>query len=54
MRQKEEIKNRHNGCPYRHSCKKDESKCCYLIGNRCIVNEFHDNYVFKQKKDRII
>jgi len=23
----------HQGCPYRHTCIKDESKCCYLLSN---------------------
>ena len=41
---------KHEGCPYRHSCKKDETKCCYLVGNRCIVNEYTDNYIFKERK----
>lgn len=31
--------DRHAGCPYRHSCKKDEEKCCYLVKNKCIIEE---------------
>ena len=31
--------DRHAGCPYRHSCRKDESKCCYLVGTRCMLND---------------
>ena len=23
----------HQGCPYRHECNKDESKCCYLLSH---------------------
>lgn len=42
--------NSHEGCCYRHSCEKDETKCCYLVGNRCIINEYEDNYIFKEKK----
>lgn len=32
----------HTGCPYRCTCDKDKSKCCYLVGNRCIVDEYED------------
>ena len=29
----------HQGCPYRHECNKDESKCCYLLSNhQCYLN----------------
>lgn len=29
----------HQGCPYRHTCKKDEKQCCYLLSNRnCYLN----------------
>lgn len=40
----------HRGCPNRHHCPKDESKCCYLVSNRCIINEYSDNYLFKEKR----
>ena len=53
MKQSKEREMVHNGCPYRHSCAKDETKCCYLVNNRCIINEFQDNYLFKSKRDRI-
>lgn len=26
--------NVHDGCPNRHHCEKDESKCCYLLSNK--------------------
>jgi hypothetical protein len=26
--------NRHEGCPNRGHCSKDESKCCYLLSNQ--------------------
>ena len=29
----------HDGCPNRHHCKKDESKCCYLVNDHCIIGE---------------
>ena len=31
-----EIDN-HAGCPYRHTCTKNEEKCCYLVKNECII-----------------
>ena len=31
--------DKHDGCPNRHHCKKDESKCCYLVKNNCIIGE---------------
>lgn len=30
---------KHNGCCYRHHCIKDETKCCYLVRNNCIITE---------------
>ena len=29
--------NVHHGCPNRHHCKKDETKCCYLVNDHCIL-----------------
>ena len=29
--------NPHEGCPNRYHCTKDESKCCYLVNNHCIL-----------------
>lgn len=43
---------KHAGCPNRHHCLKDESKCCYLVKGRCIANEYTDNYILK--KGRLI
>jgi len=48
MKEKDAEVIKHEGCPNRHHCLKDESKCCYLVGNRCIVNEFSKNYLFKR------
>ena len=30
----ERNKNVHDGCPNRGHCKKDESKCCYLLSDK--------------------
>lgn len=30
--------NPHSGCPYRNSCDKDESKCCYLVKRSCLLD----------------
>ena len=38
--------NVHQGCPNRHHCKKDESKCCYLLSNRQCYLETKDSEVF--------
>ena len=29
----------HKGCPNRHHCPKDTTKCCYLVKNHCIIGE---------------
>jgi hypothetical protein len=31
--------NVHDGCPNRNHCRKDESKCCYLVKGDCIIGE---------------
>ena len=32
--------DKHDGCPNRGHCSKDESKCCYLLSNRnCYLDE---------------
>ena len=28
-----------DGCCYRHNCNKDLEKCCYLVNQRCIVDQ---------------
>lgn len=38
-----------DGCCYRRTCSKDLEKCCYLSSGRCIVNEYSDNYMFKER-----
>jgi len=30
---------RHEGCPNRHHCPKDEEHCCYLVKGHCIIGE---------------
>lgn len=30
--------NQHKGCPNRGHCKKDESKCCYLVKHNCLID----------------
>ena len=39
MLEKELKTIRHNGCPNRHHCPKDNSKCCYLVKDHCIIGE---------------
>lgn len=40
MKASEEQIIQHNGCPNRHHCSKDETKCCYLTNNnKCLINE---------------
>jgi hypothetical protein len=29
----------HSGCPNRHHCEHDSSKCCYLVKGHCIIGE---------------
>ena len=33
----------HHGCPNRHHCKKDTTKCCYLVKGHCIIGEDHES-----------
>lgn len=37
-----------NGCCYRRNCNYDIEKCCYLSNGRCLVNEYKNNYLFKE------
>lgn len=37
----EREKDTHKGCPNRHHCRKDDSKCCYLVNNDCMI-EYED------------
>ena len=37
MKRSEELEHRHDGCPNRGHCKKDESKCGYLVKGRCYL-----------------
>lgn len=39
-----------NGCCYRVTCDKDLEKCCYLSKGRCVVNEYSDNYIEKERR----
>lgn len=41
MSNKEEQITKHEGCPNRHHCKKDDSKCCYLVKGECALNHTH-------------
>lgn len=36
----------HKGCPNRGHCKKDESKCCYLLSNHNCYLDSKDSEVF--------
>jgi hypothetical protein len=37
MKRDEELTTRHNGCPNRGHCTKDETKCCYLVKGNCYL-----------------
>ena len=39
--------DKHKGCPNRHHCVKDESKCCYLLSN-------HQCYLDTEKCKRFL
>lgn len=39
-----------DGCCYRYTCNHDLEKCCYLSNGKCLVNEYSDNYRFKEKR----
>ena len=47
---KREKQSINNHCLYDCYCSKDESKCCYLSNNRCLINEYEENYIFKEKR----
>lgn len=38
MLEKDAITERHDGCPNRHHCKKDENVCCYLVKGKCYID----------------
>ena len=38
MKHSEELTERHNGCPNRHHCLKDETKCAYLVKGNCYLD----------------
>lgn len=42
--------NHCDGCCFRKVHNGDIEKCNYLSRNRCIVNEYSENYLFKQKR----
>ena len=45
------VKEKHcDGCCYREWHDGDITRCCYLSNNRCLVNEYSDNYLFKQRR----
>lgn len=33
----------HKGCPNRNHCSKDETKCCYLVNDKCIIGEKNEH-----------
>ena len=37
MLEREAIITRHDGCPNRHHCRKDEKQCCYLVKGKCYL-----------------
>jgi len=39
MLERDAITTKHQGCPNRHHCSKDESKCCYLVKGDCVIGE---------------
>ena len=38
MLERDAIIKKHEGCPNRHHCPKDESKCCYLVKGNCLLD----------------
>ena len=41
--------NKCDGNCYFKINKKNKSKCNYLSNNRCLINEYSDNYMFKER-----
>lgn len=39
--------DRHTGCVYRHTCRKVEEWCPYLLNNRHTCKYYVDNYLWK-------
>lgn len=37
-----------DGCCYRIGSDGDKTKCNYLSNNRCLINEYSENYLFKE------
>ena len=38
MLERDAVIKRHDGCPNRHHCKKDETRCCYLVKGECSLD----------------
>lgn len=43
-----------DGCCYRYTCSHDLEKCCYLVGNRCIVNEYEKKLFIQTIKKGVL
>ena len=41
-----------DGCCYRTGHNGGKTKCNYFSNNRCLINEYSDNYMFKETKRR--
>lgn len=48
---KTEKTNNCDGCCYKKWHNGDVSKCNYLSQNRCLINEYEENYIYKIKRD---
>ena len=44
MLEREAVIKKHDGCPNRHHCIKNESKCAYLVKGKCYIE--HENIDF--------
>ena len=40
-------KNKCDNCCQTHITKTETEKCCYLSNNKCLINEYKQNYLFK-------
>jgi hypothetical protein len=38
MLERDAVIRKHDGCPNRHHCHKDETKCAYLVKGNCYLD----------------
>ena len=48
MKQENNYPKECDGCCQRITCDHNLEKCCYLSNNRCLINEYKNNFIIKE------